>query len=150
MHGELSILTRGIEIYVSRKLADSKLVPRELFLLTYLFQQEGLKQEELAKHFMIDKGSVARTLETLEAKGLIRRYVNPGDRREKRISVTDAGLKLKPAAMALNREWHDLMLDGISGDDLGIFAEVLKKMSANISSSLKEGDLQNENKYREK
>ena len=145
MHGDLSILTRGIEIYVSRKLTGYNLTPRELFILVYLYRRDGLKQEDLAAHFMIDKGSVARTLESLELKGLIERYVNPEDRREKRIFVTDAGLQMKTSVMSLNREWHDIMLDGISKDDLDIFAGVLSRMSANISSSLKEGEYLNEN-----
>ena len=139
MHGDLSILSRGIETYVSRRLADtdSDLSSRELFFLVFLYRKEGLKQEDLARHFMIDKGAVARTLEGLEAKGLIKRYVNPDNRREKQITVTSEGLQLKQMAMSLNREWHDLMLAGIPKNELTVFADVLGKMSANITASLK-------------
>jgi DNA-binding MarR family transcriptional regulator len=61
---------------------------------------EHPNQLALARQAGTDVKMASQVLRTLEAKGLIKREVDPADTRAKRLRVTDAGAKLAPLAIA--------------------------------------------------
>ena len=84
---DLSILTRYSRTFFERRLREINIGFTEQLILRYLYQSEGVNQDTIAKHFMLDKGSIAKTLNKLEKKELIRRTENPNNKREKIISI---------------------------------------------------------------
>ncbi len=141
LHCGLSILARGSEIFMTRCLADFGLTATEVVILRYLYDVAYPVQEDVSEHFMLDKGTIARTLRKLEDKDIIRRYENPNNHREKIITLTDKGFELKSFCVELTDLWQDTLLSGISEDDAAIFESILNRIVNNVTKSLKDWEI---------
>ena len=135
---DLSIIVRGSSIFLNRSLAGYELNAGEQIILMYLFSHEKTNQEAVANYFMLDKGSVARTLQKLEEKKLITRLVNDENQREKIIMLTNKASEVKSICDLLLSDWNHVMYEGISMDELYVFKKVSFKMAENIAQHLSE------------
>jgi DNA-binding MarR family transcriptional regulator len=89
--------------------------PRHLHVLRYLAAYAPLSQQELAAGIDVDPGNVIETLDELQARGLITREVDPGDRRRRRIGLTAKGRRrLSRGIEAAERAEREILaaLDG--------------------------------------
>src|SRR5688572_26146124 len=67
-------------------------VERYYYALMIIGQNSGkISQQQLADQLLTDKVCMVRMLDCLEKDGLIERTVNPGDRRQHLLSVTEKG-----------------------------------------------------------
>ena len=130
---DLSIIVRGGQVYSTRKLADYGINAAEEYILMYLIGHQNTNQDAIAKFFMVDKGSVARSLQKLESKGFISRKVNDENQREKVITLTKKAYDLKDVLHELLVEWRKEMYDGLSDDEILSFEKTLEKLAQNIS-----------------
>lgn len=142
LHCNLSIIYRGSEVFMARCLSDFGITVTEVILLMYLYGHDNSRQEDLSDYFMLDKGTIARTLQKLERKEMIERPVNPDDQREKVIQVTEKGLCVKDVCMNLVRLWHEKMFEGIPPEDTASFERILGKIASNVTGSLAEWETQ--------
>ncbi len=97
---------------------------------------DGQRQQDLAISTIKDKGTVARSLKQLETAGIIKRTVDPEDRRQKRIHLTEKGGRLwayahDHAAHAMNCAQRD-----IPDEDLALCTSVLEKIYNNLHQQL--------------
>ncbi|MDK2974330.1 MAG: hypothetical protein PWP08_701 [Methanofollis sp.] len=112
------------------------------FILT-LSKRPGITQDDLAAHFSIDKGTVARAVRRMEENGLLTRTPDPENRRRFRLFLTEEGEALVPKILAADREWEDALLSGLSGEERGeVLATIrmLAERSHDIARSREEGD----------
>lgn len=65
--------------------------PRHLHVLRYLYVRGPMSQQALAGGIRVDPGNLVQTLDDLEAAGLIRREIDPGDRRRRAVKLTADG-----------------------------------------------------------
>ena len=87
--------TRQITVYLQSQQKDAvELNPPEGHLLTYLRSYAPAPIGELVRVFGIKQSTFTSMLDRLEKAGLVRREVNPGDRRSFMIHITDAGKEL--------------------------------------------------------
>lgn len=136
LHCDLSIIVRGSEIYLSRCLSNFGITATEQTMLMYLYGHDNPNQEEIAKFFMLDKGSVAKTLQKLEKKAMIERSINENDQREKVITLTDRAFAVKDVCINLLKLWNDMAYQNISPEDKATFERVAGKMSSNVATDL--------------
>ena len=132
----LSIIVRGSQVYSTRKLSEYGINAAEEYILMYLMGHSEANQDSIAKFFMLDKGSVARSLQKLESKGFILRKINDDSRREKVITLTEKALSLKAVLGELLVEWRKAMFDGLSADEITEFERLAEKVADNISKKL--------------
>ncbi|MEU9657226.1 MarR family winged helix-turn-helix transcriptional regulator [Streptomyces chartreusis] len=71
-----------------------RLPPRQIRALEAIARRPTLNVTALAEHLGIGLPTASRLCDRLEAAGLLRRHVRPGDRREVRLEVTDQGRRL--------------------------------------------------------
>ena len=71
---------------------------REIFCLTALAQHEGTSQKTLAELLGISASTVTRLVDYMEAKGLVRRIRDAGDRRRLIVCLTVAGRRVADQA----------------------------------------------------
>jgi DNA-binding MarR family transcriptional regulator len=105
-------------------------------LLSDIVLADGQRQQDLAISTIKDKGTVARSLKQLETAGIIKRTVDPEDRRQKRIHLTEKGGRLwayahDHAAHAMNCAQRD-----IPDEDLALCTSVLEKIYNNLHQQL--------------
>lgn len=133
---DLSIIVRGGQVFSTRKLSEHDLNAGEQAILMYLLGHDESNQESIAKFYMLDKGSIARTLAKLESKGFIDRKINDENQREKIITLTEKSKNIRCVLTDLLVDWNDLMYEGISEDEIKKFELITSKIAANISSKL--------------
>jgi len=108
------------------------LTTAQMRALAVLSARPGLTVAELAVFTVTEQSTMSRTLDTLEARGLIARGDRPGDGRAREARVTTAG------AAAFARFWpqmldgYERMLDGVATPDREIFIRVLQQILRNI------------------
>ncbi|GAA5232095.1 MarR family transcriptional regulator [Verticiella sediminum] len=115
---------------------DQRVAPLDLTAMQWrpiLLLAKGMADNpvELARLVGVDTGAMTRTLDRLEAKGLLRRLRSQTDRRRVKLELTDegrarAGQLPYALAAAQNR-----LLRGISTDELDAFTGMIRRMLAN-------------------
>lgn len=103
----------------------------QFFVLMVLSDEQGITQDYLAGVFLIDKGSIARAVNVLEEKGIVRRITDENNRRAVRLYLTDAGEKLIPEVVKIDREWEEAAFSGLSEEEREQAKTLLCKISEN-------------------
>lgn len=127
----LSILTRFSRTFCERKLNDSNIGFTEQSVLQFLSDHDNVNQEAIVKHFMLDKGSIAKTLSKLEEKALINRVDNPNNKREKLITITELGRENSYTYQDEIREFHNFLLEGLTMEEIKEFTRIIEIMTQN-------------------
>ena len=112
--------------------AKFDLTPPQFQVLTIAnrFRDELPTQRQLARELYVSFPNVTVLLKRLERKGLIERNGNPADRREKRVRVTAAGLKLLKRIWTVHQRQMDLVMKGLTLPERTEMARLLNKMTA--------------------
>lgn len=97
------------------------LLPRNYYLRSYSPAPIG----ELVRVFGIKQSTFTSLLDRLEKAGLIRREMNPGDRRSFLIHITDAGRELAERLNALLETFEGEIRERLSDRDLEGFRAVM-------------------------
>lgn len=128
-----------------RNLFDSRVRERGLTLararvLLLLAEQRDWNQRELADALEVEHPSVVRLLDGLEKQGLIYRAAVEGDRRAKRIELTEEAQaqvkKLKEITQAIRSE----LLQRIDQKSLETTLTVLQEISQTVEATLADRD----------
>jgi MarR family transcriptional regulator, organic hydroperoxide resistance regulator len=86
--------SRQISVYLEDHAPEPGVSPAEGHLLTYLRSYAPAAIGELVRVFGIKQSTFTSMLDRLEVAGLVRRELNPDDRRSFLIHITDRGWEL--------------------------------------------------------
>jgi len=86
---------------------------------------------ELARIIGVDTGAMTRTLDRLEAKGLLRRARSVTDRRVVKLEATETGLAKAREIPALIAKALNLHLCDFSTDEVTLLRQLLSRMLVN-------------------
>ncbi|MCR1953852.1 MarR family transcriptional regulator [Clostridioides mangenotii] len=113
---------------------EAKGSTRIQWIALYFLNEENkpISQKELASLMNIKDSSVARLVDRMERDGLIKRVENPKDKRVKFLELTNNGRNQIEALLPEGKYFSDLLLEGITNEELLTFYKVLDKMSINI------------------
>lgn len=128
---------------VNRKLRtvfDARVKERGLTLarartLLTLIDQEGLYQKELAEVLEIENATMVRLIDGLERQSFVERQAVEGDRRAKRIVMTQEGRQLAEQVVNLAADVRMGLLEGVSDEELSTTLKVMRKMSESMHKS---------------
>ncbi len=95
-----------------RRVRHMDLTRAQWWLLTHLYREDGLTQTELADLMEIEKPSLGRLLDRLEAKNWIRRDPDPEDRRVNRVYLTR---DVEPMIADMRQQAATLRADALAG-----------------------------------
>ena len=130
----LSDAARQMRTYADQVAQAHGLTRAQWVILKRLEQQPDLSQNELAALAEVTPMTVARLVDRLEAVGLLKRCIDPADRRIWRLQLTPAAA---PVLRALNVErarLHKVITKGIDPSVLDAMAIGLRQMKENVSS----------------
>ena len=129
----LNDVARLLRTAFDRRVKSLGLTRSQGWVLNHLFRNDGVTQSELADILQVEKATLGRLLDRLEAKGWVRRENHADDRRAKRVFLTEEvepGLKaMRWAAAELRRD----ALAGLSAEDQTRFVDALLAIKANLS-----------------
>ena len=90
---------------------------RQLALLTLFGDGPAQSQQDGAARLGVDRTTMVALVDELEAKGLVRREVAPGDRRKRLVMLTPEGERVREAGAEVTRRAEALLLEPLSAED---------------------------------
>jgi len=130
----LSIIVRHSRTFCEHKLREFDIGFPEQVILMYLSDNRNVRQEDIAKYFMIDKGAITKTLTKLEEKSYVERHENPQDKREKLIQLSARGEQIIVFMGKILEEWNQHCLQGLSEEDIRQFERISQIMADNVAT----------------
>jgi DNA-binding MarR family transcriptional regulator len=82
-------------------------------LLIPLYEEDGLRQGELARRARLSKQTLTTMTRALERDGLVERRIDPSDARATQIFLTDHARRLRPVAEQVLREMDALVAEAL-------------------------------------
>lgn len=114
--------------------ANIKLTVEEFILLTMIRAKTDQILQNIAIATGKNKSVVMRMIDSLEKKGLVKRTVNPEDRRENLLSTTDMGEQVVAEYHKIEKKLSYELLKGIPDEKVEIFFEVVEEISRRTNS----------------
>ncbi len=109
--------------------ADVKLTVEEFILLNMIEERTDQILQNIAIATGKNKSVVMRMIDSLEQKGLAKRTVNPDDRRENLLSITDKGCEVLTQYQQIEKRLSNELLDGIPPQKVAQFLEVIEEIT---------------------
>ena len=128
----LSDVARLMRTAYDRRIRSLGLTRAQWWVLTHLFRGDGISQTELAEILEIEKPTLGRLLDRLQAKGWVRREHDARDRRMWRVYLTEevapALRTMRALAAGLRRD----ALAGLSAAERERFVDTLLAIKGNL------------------
>jgi MarR family transcriptional regulator, transcriptional regulator for hemolysin len=125
-------VARLMRVAYDRRARELGLTRSQWWVLNNLFRNQGITQSELAEILEIEKASLGRLLDRLEAKGWVERRADPADRRAKRLHLTGEVQDLMRGLRALAAELRADAMDGLREAERQRFVDILLVIKANL------------------
>lgn len=129
--GLTSIILRNHFIFMNRELKHLNLTEGQVPCLIALSHKPGTTQDDLAKMFHIDKGTIARAIQKLEDKKLVRRNQDPENRRRYLLYLNKSGEEIIPKILLAERKWENSIFKGFSQEERSQMIEGMRRLAEN-------------------
>lgn len=127
---------RRVKQYAQQKFKELELniTVDQWLVLKHLYENEGMKQNELAELLFKDNPTLTRIIDLLCEKGLTVRKQHPTDRRSFQVELTRKGVKkveqIRPKIQKIRlKAW-----EGLSREDFTQFKRVLDAIYSNLET----------------
>ena len=128
----LNDVARLMRTAYDRRIRELGLTRAQWWVLTHLYRSNGVSQTELAETLEIEKPTLGRLLDRLEAKGWVRREHDARDRRVWRVHLTDEVAPALRTMRAIAKELRRDALTGISAAERERFVDTLLAIKENL------------------
>jgi len=128
----LNDVARLMRTAYDRRIRKLGLTRAQWWVLTHLYRSNGVTQTELAETLEIEKPTLGRLLDRLQAKGWVRREHDASDRRVWRVHLTE---EVEPALRTMRKIAAELRRDaltGISAAERERFVDTLLAIKENL------------------
>ena len=132
-----AILNGKVSAAINRKLYRNfrqyniDITPEQWTVLLYLWEKDGVTQQELCNATFKDKPSMTRLIDNMERLNLVVRISNKMDRRTNLTHLTKRGRDLEEMSRFVANKTLKEALKGLTIEELDISQEVLRKVFTN-------------------
>jgi len=109
-------------------LEQLELRDRHLMALVMLSAEDGMAQQDLARHLSLDPTLVVAVIDDLEDRGLCERVRHPDDRRRHKLHLTAKGKRVYREARALAAKVGDEIFAPLDRSERAQLTELLKRV----------------------
>lgn len=131
-------LSRLSTLFVGREMGRIGFGQGQFFLLSELYAEEGLSQDELSRRVGVNKSNTSRALAKLEKYGLVSRKGDPGNHKVKKIYLELKAVEIQKEFRSIQNQWNTTLLNGFSEKEKGRLLSSLKKMAKNAENAIGE------------
>ena len=128
----LNDVARLLRTVYDRRVRSLGLTRAQWWVLTHLYRADGVTQAELAETLEIERATLGRLLDRLEAKGWVRRETDAEDRRAKRVHLTEAVREPMQTMRAVAAGVRSDALAGLSGEEQDRFVDLMLRVKGNL------------------
>ena len=129
---ELASVNRKLRALVDERARGMGLTLSRARLLMELAKEDGPIQSDLAGLLDIEQPTLVRLLDGLERNGMIERRAVEGDRRVRRVFLTETARAQAQDILDFLTELRAGILQGIANEELETALDVLRRTSRNI------------------
>lgn len=122
--------------YFDRMLKPMGITRAQLVMLLQLERLPpgaGISQRQLAEEMNVSQVSLGEKVALLEASGCIERKIDPADRRQRNLFLTDLGRSVIRKSRQLVLSVNASVLDGIPAEDIQAAERTLEAMRRNLT-----------------
>jgi DNA-binding MarR family transcriptional regulator len=132
----ISYIARALSRYIDQETKHLQLSNATVPFLTYLYEHEGIHQDEMAKNLQFDKSSAARSIKTLETLGYIKKITDRGNKRRNIVTVTELGRGIQDELYSILRECTKHIFTGFSQEEIELYFAYTEKINKNVMKML--------------
>jgi DNA-binding MarR family transcriptional regulator len=125
-------VARLLRTTFDRRVKDMGLTRSQWWVLNHLYRKDGMTQAELADLLELERPTLGRLLDRLEANGWVRREACGADRRAKRVFLTDEVGPSMREMRAIAAELRSDALCGIGPEEQERFVDTLLAIKSNL------------------
>ena len=128
----LNDVARLLRKVYDRRVRSLGLTRSQWWVVTHLYRSEGVTQSELADILELERASLGRLLDRLEAKGWVRREADAKDRRAKRVYLTAQVEEPMRTMRSIAAGVRGDALSGLSPAQQDRFVDTLLRIKGNL------------------
>ncbi len=127
-----AILNGKVSAAINRKLIRNfrknglEITPEQWTVLLFLWEKDGVSQQELCNATFKDKPSMTRLIDNMERQHLVVRINDKKDRRTNKVHLTKTGKDLEERARFVANKTLKEALHGLTLDELRVSLEALR------------------------
>ena len=130
----LSAITKNSWRYTRNRLTHPGLTNAAYDICDIIHQSGSTNQDNISKALKMDKSSVAKVVNKCVNDGLIDRMVNPSNRREYILTLTQEGQTLVDELIGLVEQWQNESLSVLSEEERAQFLDMIQRVEAQSNS----------------
>lgn len=116
--------------------AAVRLTVEESIILNMISEKSNRISQNIVIETGKNKSVVMRMIDSLEEKGLVQRMVNPNDRRENLLTLTESGEKVRRQYYKLEKLLATDLLKNVDEEDVLTFFKVVEQIGENADNML--------------
>lgn len=114
--------------------AQWNITRNEMDVLLFLFNNPELdRAADIVKHRGMAKSHVSLSVNTLEARGLLKRRMDPVDKRTIHLELTDEARQIARAGQTAQKQFFDRIFSGLTPEEFFQWRAITKKVIKNIT-----------------
>jgi MarR family 2-MHQ and catechol resistance regulon transcriptional repressor len=125
---------KALSVLVERSIAKEGLCLSDFMILEALLHKGPLTITEIQGKVLLASGSMTAAVDRLENKGHIVRKTTPGDRRARRLELTEEGRTLITAVFEAHNQELENWMSGLTGAEKQQAYNVLKKLGLSAAA----------------
>ena len=126
-----SIISKHSNVYLDKALESFELCGCHRVFIKRIVENPGITRDKIKQIAHVHPSNTTRTIDYMESLGYVVKKVSEQDKRICELYPTD---KLKEAYNVLvkaENEWIDILTNGISVEELEVFAKTLEVLTSN-------------------
>jgi DNA-binding MarR family transcriptional regulator len=128
----ISDVARLIRTAFDRRVRELGITRAQWLLLTRLHRHPGVSQSELADLMEVERASAGRMIDRMEANGWVERRAQSGDRRVKRVYLTEEAERVHRRIWRVAEETVEGALGDLSGAEAAQLMGLLGRVKATL------------------
>ena len=129
----MDVATRRITKFYNRRLRAFGITYNHLFVLTCLWERDGLNSKDLSELLVLDSSSLTGHLDRMERSGLVVRRDDPTDRRAVRVFLTEKGRRLRKELEPIGRELKETLRAGVPAERVAALEQGLRHVAKRLA-----------------
>lgn len=125
---KITKIARDVSKFTVQMMREEGIGTAEFDFIHFVRHNPGSTQSDLCEQLGMDKGAAARRAASLEAKGYLRRDVNPADGRSRLLYATEKADKLKNSKATIEAAFYEWLTSELDENEKEAFCATLDKL----------------------
>ncbi len=125
---KLSRVMRKVHRYYESSFSQYGITPAQFYVLSAVFENDGVKFKELAKSLEMDGSTLTSILDRLERQDFLERRADPEDKRSLLVFLTERAKQSIAEITCLAEKLDQEIKERFSDEEFATFERVLEKL----------------------